>query len=507
MSILFLTEMGPSYGIGHFMRCLSVRDALYEYWKESFFIIDMPHTIGSLLDGIPFIRSKWQHNKEHLLSAVCQATDISGAEGVLVDSYHASNGVLAAISSLGIPVFFMDDYQRTEYPKGVIINPAPGASTSLYLPAHGRKVYAGADYMPLRKPFWDAEPLPMAQREGILITLGGSSPQPDLAPIINTLTEITEEKITVVYKGKTEAVKKNILIHKELNSEDMCNALSHARIVVCGGGGTLLEAARLGTPAIAVQIANNQQNNLSSLTKTGFALFAGRAGDHNLTVNIANAYIELNNIKKWRAASAAGIDAVDGQGARRIAQIISSSTQVMHIRETLRSSHIIGNYSLDNFIHCSDDRLAMILECRNTEAVRTSCFNPSVLTQNQHKSFVNSLADSTSAGYWLVSDTTGDIGVISLTGVDNYYSTAELGYYKLTHCDRKGMGRILVSLALEVAFNLLRLKTVGADCMDDNIASYKSMEQAGFTLSKTYKGTIGGKSVQMRRYIAERPQA
>ena len=503
MSFVFLTEAGTKYGVGHLTRCDAIAQALSEQRKESVFIVDAPTEVLELIshESLPDIR--WQDNWALLSEAIARLTLSDDLEGIFIDSYHAAPNLLERLTTFNTPLFFMGDYRRIEYPKGVIINPEVSAYEGMYHKKSGRRVYAGIRYIPLRRPFWDMEVQPYIKRKGIVVTLGGSGDQGCLNIIMKALSENISESITLVADGNQalNPLSSNIkVVDNRQSAEFMQTLISGARIVICGGGGTLIEAARAGAPAIVVKMADNQHNNVKAWTRLGFARYAGNKSSPELGENTIKYLAELDNFNIWREASASGSENADGQGARRIAEIMLGEAEMTAKSIFLKEDYTIGELYLKNFLHCNPTELEAIRSARNSSVVRESSINRQIITINNQQAFILTLGVSTTGGYWLAHSGGAPAGVVSLTEIDWRLKHATLGYYKLPDYYQKGVGKVLVSAAKELTFNKLALKRLFAECLSDNIASIKSMEAAGLKRIGHEERQINGKSELIYKY-------
>jgi UDP-2,4-diacetamido-2,4,6-trideoxy-beta-L-altropyranose hydrolase len=101
--------------------------------------------------------------------------------------------------------------------------------------------------------------------------------------------------------------------------EIMREALARADLAVCGAGQTMLEACALGTPCLAVVLADNQAPNARALERSAAVMLVDPTDEPRLCETLT----ALAADKESRAAmSRAGQQAVDGAGAARVAAAI-----------------------------------------------------------------------------------------------------------------------------------------------------------------------------------------
>ena len=169
MKIYILTEGGAGIGFGHIARCGAIYDAFKKRNIIPEIFINGDYTIKSLIKGKKYRIFNWLQNQNRLFRT------IKGADVVIIDSYLASSYLYKKISTLTkIPVY-IDDMNRIEYPKGVVINGSAYAEEIRYSNKKGIDYLLGTFYMPLQKPFWNvAQKKIQKDIKKILVIFGGN---------------------------------------------------------------------------------------------------------------------------------------------------------------------------------------------------------------------------------------------------------------------------------------------------------------------------------------------
>ena len=470
MTFLFLTEAGNGRGSGHGVRTGAVAEMLAESGENAVFIIDSPEPHFNLqIIG----RFKWQKMKAELFELIKE----QAPDGIFVDSYSVGLALARELLRLDIPLFFMDDL-GLDYPGGIIFAPFP---LRVYPKMSGRTVYKGIKYIPLRKAFAEKA---TSTRSGIVISFGGTEQSELIRTAVQALEGYNGE-ITVV--GASPKLSGVTILAPNQSSEKMAELFACTEIVICAGGGTLNEAAATGTPAIVVQIADNQNACISFWKTAGFALCAGDKSDPSLGSQIKVLVTKLQEPEVWKKASLAGRSLCDGKGARRITGVMIDEAAKRKRGRLLRESYKKENYILKNYIACSKIENKLTLDVRNSEAVRVSSINQTLITPQVHAYFLAKLSTSLSSGYWFVLENGKPLGSMSLTGVNLQKNEAYVGIFKFPDAKKRGVGLILMELAKWVGIEILGLRYIFADCFDDNVASWRSCERAGFVLLYTDK--------------------
>ena len=321
--VLILTEGSQDIGFGHLTRCLSIAQAFEERGIQPFFVVYGDSTVGKVLDGVPYKVFAWFEDLERL-KGFLKGTDI-----VVVDSYKAPLEVYQTIASTSKVALYIDDDRRLEYPRGIVLNPTVGAENFTYPEGEGKEYLLGAKYIPLRKPFWDVPPKKVNQKvEKVLITFGGDDLRSLTPKVLKLLNDHFGElkKFVVIGGGFKKETVEQIKSLKGQKTELIFNAdaklmktlMLESDIAISAGGQTLYELARVGTPAVAVGVVDNQKYNLQNWQKLGFIEFAGYWNSPELESRILDGINKLLPYGERLKRLNLGRSLVDGQGARRV---------------------------------------------------------------------------------------------------------------------------------------------------------------------------------------------
>ena len=319
MKILIFTEGGEGKGFGHVARCV----ALYHGFKENGFlpeiIVDGDDSVEGLLKGTAHSMVDWINEKESS-RRILSESDIA-----VVDSYLAGmdfyNEVSAAVRS-GV---YIDDNNRLDYPKGMILNGNIYAG-SLNYTRHEKKIYLlGPSYSLIRKEFWAAPKKNINKTvQTALITMGGCDTNNAAGRALKIMAEHFPSISKKVLIGKgfkyTAEIKKiadrRTAIVCEPDAGAMKRAMEESDVAVSAGGQTLYELARLGVPSVAICLAGNQRLNLEAWEKTGFVRFAGGGLEKGILEGMAELASPIARSRRSRIAQ----DLVDGLGALKAAR-------------------------------------------------------------------------------------------------------------------------------------------------------------------------------------------
>lgn len=306
MKILILTEGGEMIGFGHITRCVALSEALEERGIITELIANGDNSILDFIKYKNFQRFDWIKNKEKLFH------NIAKSDFVVIDSYLAEKSIYDKISEVTDgKILMIDDYNRIDYPKGIVVNPSTYGDKLDYLRKSDAVYLLGKDYIIFRKEFWNVPEKKISKKvKNVLITFGGRDNYDLANKIANFLKEKFDIKIYIVN------VKNN-----KLTSKEMLNLMLESDVCVSGGGQTTYELARVGVPTIGICFAENQLGNLTSWEQIGILKNVGWFNDEKLFPTIGKIFNDLGYESRLKM-SKTGKEYFDGQGSKRIAEEI-----------------------------------------------------------------------------------------------------------------------------------------------------------------------------------------
>lgn len=318
--VAILTEAGKDVGFGHVTRCLGLYEALKAVKAEAFFIVNDNKEVVERLVGINTLT----YGITDGYGAAAYLT--KGMDAVIIDSYSIEKKIYGEVAkTIGLLVS-VDDYNRIEYPKGIVLNGSVYAEEIDYPENREIDYLLGTTYISLRKEFRGIKPKKIKDKiKTVLIIFGGYDPN----GMVDKIKELVLSKFTGVRlnlicgaplskKNKNDSNKAYFNIEAKKVSELM----KEADIVISAGGQTLYELASTGTPTIGVCVAGNQVGNLKGWSKCGFLEYCGWYNDPRLLSNLESALEKLNDSKTRDNMGSAGRRLVDGKGAERVVERI-----------------------------------------------------------------------------------------------------------------------------------------------------------------------------------------
>ena len=326
MQVIFLTEGGSLTGLGHIMRCVSLQQAFEEKGINSKFFINGDVSITNLKLDIDLEIIDWTTNKNKI-KPFLKKENI-----VIIDSYLASFDIYKEISNtVNIPVY-VDDYNRFEFPQGIVLNGSISAEHLNYPRNDKIKYLLGTAYQPIRKAFWEVPQKTISEKIGnILITFGGN----DLRNLTPKILKFLRHPISNVRKHVIigqgfknlnlieESRDQNTMIYFSPKIEDIKSLMLDSDLAISSAGQTLYELARVGVPTLAIKIINNQSTNLMGWEKTNFILDMGDWSKISQD-SVIKHYKSLQSRELRMKKSNIGRLTIDGQGSRRVVNYLLS---------------------------------------------------------------------------------------------------------------------------------------------------------------------------------------
>lgn len=455
MNVVILTEGGKDIGFGHVARCSSIYQAFEQFNIFPRFIVNGDDSVKSILSDFNFDIINWIDD----LSA------ISDADIVIVDSYLADIDIFDEISNNVPLVAYVDDNNRLDYPKGIIINGTLDVSNMNYQKRDDIKYLLGKEFIPLRKDFWEIPKLKINDSiENILITMGGNDLRnltPKILELLNCHYPNVNKKIIIADSfeniSEIEDLKnKSVGLIYSPGSSEIINIMSSVDLAISASGQTLYELACVGVPTIAIGIIDNQKNNIQNWKSQGFIEYAGCWNDEVLLNNILSKidYLQDKNIRYDKRLL--GIQAVDGKGSLKIAKSI--------LNEFYKNN--------SNFREVKKEDCLKIFEIANDDEVRKSSFNSEKIMLNDHKIWFNNILNDASVKFYVLEFKDDLIGQLRLD-FDEEFPVISISLNK----EYRGLGlsKILLSKGLE----LVEGKVI-AYIKQDNFRSISFFKSMGF---------------------------
>jgi len=408
-------------------------------------------------------------------------------EGVILDSYLADRDHYERLSHLSHGrILMFDDELKVSHPPGVVVRPWPDISTHQTPSKHNHvAMLTGRKYILLKDEFnLTAEKRIRSSLSNILITLGGAKHNQILNQIIKAALNSSESTIYVVAPFfKLDRTKydtgdrKRIHIYSCLNINKMRKLMFNADLCFSGGGQTLLELSRIGTPTVAVCLAKNQAHQIAAM-KRNRSVEIMDLKQHDTLKAAMRKIKKLKHQNVRHLMSCRAKRYIKSYGADRV--IRAFIRYLSHSRVSIRFRHATA----------ADSRI--LWQWRNHKLVRKWCFDSSRIPWKLHQSWFQRALKDKGAKIYIAetSEIRNQIGQVRFNlessrrvSININLRPNEIG---------KGLGSMVIREATKKFFaEHCGVDEVIAEVMKANSSSRRAFEIAGYSMWK-YR-SINGK--------------
>lgn len=475
MKIKILTEGGKSIGYGHISRCIALYDEIQNRGNEVELIIQ-----GDL-DDIVLLKGKDFRN-ENWISIDYLNRTLTNEDYVIVDSYKAQIEHYKKISSKSKKALYIDDIGRLRYPKGIIVNPALDSGFVDYSYTTNERVLTGPKYVILRSSFNGIERLNIRSTVGkVLVVMGGTDVREVTTSIIENICEQNQD-ITfdvVINAAQYERISsvnklKNINYHKDLTDKEMSHIMLSSDFAITAAGQTIYELIATQTPFIAVQVADNQENNVDSLMKHIPSQIVLRHDENNFIDILKEKFLEAIafNIRKRIVDEMNGI--IDGKGRMRIVDALLS---VMIKRDEIYLRNV------------DEKDLKDVFELSNKDYVRQYSINKNKILWEEHVDWFNKVLKDKHVVFYVVTDENN-----SFLGQIRYKLENENAIVSISLSDKlrgKGLSKMILNQSIVKLFeNKSNINEIIAYVSESNVPSMKIFTGLKFKVIDTNDSMI-----------------
>ncbi|WP_104746854.1 UDP-4-amino-4,6-dideoxy-N-acetyl-beta-L-altrosamine N-acetyltransferase [Helicobacter bilis] len=511
MKIRILTESEKGLGLGHVARCYNLARVFVSMGYNVDFFVRGNATFKDFIATQGRIEGKeaacyplalqWEEieNPSLLHSDIC-----------IIDSYQICD-FTPFLESSNVLVIFDDDGRHFEFLKRIVREKNSTKAKLFLLNLNGfyntqtidseikGYIFSGLKYA-LLHPFLYSLDITNSKRESeFFVCLGGEDSKDISSEIFTQLLSFAKSIVMVVgpnYKGsllKSKYLCDNIdsmnpyRIYSNITQAEVATLLAQAKHCIVSGGGILFEALKLCPKVFAINLATNQDIQISTLEKQNLI--------RTITLPLQSTIFEsLDSISTLKPE-------IGTHTKDFVTELIFNA-----LNHTLKAKQEIKakNFQLDgcsafDFCNLSHKDSMNILTYRNHPFVRERMYGSSVISEQSHINFLQSLPYDEHAKYFLVKDTeslqtidgntTHDIGVISFSRINLKHKNAYLGIYKnpfLAKHKTKRYGHILMQMIRHIAFCHYNLYMLYLEVVATNTHALNFYEKEGFS----YLGTL-----------------
>lgn len=379
MKALIITEGYVSTGYGHISRCTAIAKAFEERNIDVSFIVNGDDHVYELLWNYSLLIYNWLDDFTQLLIS------LEGIDIVLIDSYLAPQILYDKISAVVPVCIYLDDYNRIDYPEGIIVNATVGAELIPYKKDSRSSYLLGKDYVILRDPFRDF----LYKRDistelhSVLVTFGGTDPLHITPVVLSYLTTFFPNLQKEIVLGTAfsqsseieELADRHTKIHKNVDAIAMRDLMMEADFSISAAGQTVNELAITGLPSILFKVADNQVYNIEGWRREGFIdtyIDATKPWD---CLTLSSCIEKMFSAEYRKRLSENGRKQIDGKGAYRI---VAFACRIFYLK-----------YMIIRLAKDSDSKV--LLDLANDKLVRYNSFSTHEITKEEHAIWFASL--------------------------------------------------------------------------------------------------------------------
>ena len=325
--LVIFSEGDAARGLGHLNRCLAYAEYVRARNGSVRWVVDGDAAAGrTLADGWPVDLRAWQADP---------TVAVDPDEIAIVDSYSATDAVMAAVARQARRTVFIDDYVRADYPTGpvspgLVVHATPGP-----VQPRGRAQWlTGPLWQPLKPAFSDIPRRDAVPRTvgRVLVAFGATDLRGLAGPAVGWVRQVFPDAAVDVILGQGVAHTDpaldapGVTIHHRLAPDAVARLMTAADLAVGAAGQTLYEWACCGLPGVLVGVAENQRPHMDRWPPTGAFLAAGWWDNPDIAARAVVALKALAPPEPRLAAARAGQAAVDGRGVERLFERLSTDT-------------------------------------------------------------------------------------------------------------------------------------------------------------------------------------
>lgn len=360
MRIVVRADASVTMGTGHVMRCLTLADVLRARGAACSFVTrDLPGHLGAVIAERGFAVSLLKPPTSHAPSGppshagwagVTWAQDladtraaISKTDWMVVDHYSFDKRWHDGMPGHVKRVMVIDDLADRSHSAALLLDQNLGRDAREYdslVPTNCRRLI-GPQYALLRPEFAVLRAEALKQRKKtrishLMISMGGTDMVDATSSVLRILMHAklpNNLRISVVMGSRAPALKHVRKLAETMprpttvlvDVRNMATLMADADIAIGAGGSTTWERCCVGLPSIIVETAANQSGATAAMQSVGAALGVGPLTNPNFANQLVAAVERLLDSKTNARLSQASAKICDGDGAKRVAQLIEDT--------------------------------------------------------------------------------------------------------------------------------------------------------------------------------------
>lgn len=495
MKIAIRVDASSQIGSGHFMRCLTLANALQQRGKRICFVSrHLPDYLQALLtakghefaliagDIVPQTIDELAHSSwlgvsqtQDAEESLCALSD-KGFDWLIVDHYALDARWETKLRSVSKKIMVIDDVADRQHDCDVLLD------QNYYPDMHSRyldkvpdhcQLLLGPRYALLREEFRKLRQ-ELSPRTGsvkkILVFFGGMDVNNFTGQAINALAGWVNSDIGVDIvigaqhpaRASIESDCRSFSFTCHVQTSQMAELMAAADLSIGAGGAAMWERCCLGLPTITFCTADNQRDQIAGAASEGWVYAPDEHQDvENLIKRHLSVLIESRFTRQLISRNAC--HAVDGRGVERV--IASMGCHVLEIRAA----------TLDD----AED----LFSWRNHPSIRSVSRNNDAIRWEDHKRWLTKVLNDPNRLLLIGLHKELPVGVVRF---DIQHDRAEVSIYLVPEFDNKGRGGDLLQSA-ERWFTQYypEIKRLDAEVLGANVPSHRLFLSAGYQVEAT----------------------
>jgi UDP-2,4-diacetamido-2,4,6-trideoxy-beta-L-altropyranose hydrolase len=342
-NLIIRADANLRIGTGHVMRCVALAQAWQDLGGSITFVSRcesdaLKKRVRGEKFGLIEIESVCPDTSDlkSTLTILKNATTVQESWLVL-DGYHFIPEYQRSLRQNGYRLIVIDDMNHLpHYHADIVLNQNINAPDLKYHCDKDTELLLGTRYVLLRREFMKyigfKRRIP-ERATNVLVTLGGSDPDNVTLKVIEALTVLNIQQISVkIIVGPANAHQEtlqkalanaNFKAELLVNPPNMPDIMAWADLAISACGSTCWELAFMGVPSLTIVIAENQRYIADSLENAEIFKTLGWHDAINSDVMVAELSVLIQDKKLRENESRLGRQLVDGNGAKNIVNIMS----------------------------------------------------------------------------------------------------------------------------------------------------------------------------------------
>lgn len=467
MKVKIFTEGGKSIGLGHISRCISLYDEIVSRGIDVEFIV-----YGDIKD-VEFLKAKDVVN-ENWLNIEYLKKSITKDDYVIVDSYKANKEIYDLIAQISKKSLYIDDFGRLDYPKGIILNPSLDSRHIKYPDSSKNILLVGPKYVIVRSAFIGLErKLLRKDINRVLVVMGGTDVRNITPFIIDRICNENQDIIFDIVLGslqfkfeKIDMNLENVNFHINISENKMSQIMINSDMAITAAGQTIYELMATKTPFVAVQVIDNQANNILSISEHLSPEIVLKYDDYSFAQKLQKTFEDLKSFEFRKKLVEKMDNVIDGLGRKRVIDVLLENSI------TMEKQHIFLR-------KVKEKDMRSVFELSNQNYVRRYSINKNMIQWSDHIRWFKSILNDENVVFYVVTNENEEfLGQVRFK-IDNQSAIVSISLSEKLR--GKGLSKSILYQSIKNVFNEKEfVEDIIAIVSEENSASKKLFEGLNF---------------------------